>query len=167
MVGDALVVVELEVPDEAAVPVELLDSPPLTGAAEEPLAVVERGGAEEMAVLEEIGLLASGVLAFPRANDSPLHVDQVALLRVQRRDQGIALEGLRVVELEAELGAGGLLRRRLALLRRWTSSGAAGTAMATVASVRAVVAKTTMRRQIRSGRNFMEVTLPENASKGF
>ena len=104
MVSDALVVVELEIPDEVAVPVELLDPPPLAGAAEEPLAVVERGGAEEMAVLEEVGLLARGVLAFPGADDPPLHVDQVGLLRVQRRDQGIALEGLRVVELEAELG---------------------------------------------------------------
>src|SRR5262249_41960897 len=78
-----------------------------------------RGGAEEVAVLEEIGLLARGVPALPGADDPPLHVDQVGLRPVQRRDQGVALEGLRVVELEAELGGGDLLRRRrVALLRR-------------------------------------------------
>ena len=71
-----------------AVPVELLDPPPLAGAAEEPLAVVERGGAEEVAVLEEVGLLARRVLALPGADDPPLHVDQVGLLRVQAARPG-------------------------------------------------------------------------------
>ncbi len=123
VVGDALVVVELEVPDEASVPVEFLDPAPLTGAAEEPLAVVERGGAEEMAVLEKVRLLARGVLALPGADDPPLHVDQVALLGVQRRHQGIALKRLRIVVLETGLGRRVLLSGRGVMLRRGDGDG--------------------------------------------
>ena len=168
VVGDALVIMELEVPDEAAVPVELLNPPPLTRAAKEPLAVVECGGAEEMAVLEKVRLLAGGVLALPGANDPPLHVDQVTLLRVQRRHQGVALKRPGIAVLQAELGRSGFLpRRALACFVAATSSGAAKAAMATFARVRTADAKTTATRwQIRSGRNPMAVTPPGKEIKG-
>ena len=120
---------------------------------------------EEMAVLEEVRLLACGVPAFPNADDPPLHVDQEGLLRVQRRHQGIALEGLRVVKLEAELGGALCFGIASPFFGAGASSGAATTA--TVAMVTAAVATTTTtRRQIRSGPNLMRVTPPGNASKG-
>src|SRR5260370_9855393 len=69
-----------------------------------------------MAVAEEISILGGGIVAFPRPNDSSLHVDQVRLRGYEGSNQGIPLKGPRIVEWQPGLGRG-LLRRLGTVLR--------------------------------------------------
>ena len=81
----------LEVPEELAVPVEFLN--PAAGArAEAERRRLLSTGAQQVAVLEEVGTHARGVVALPRPHDLSLHVDQISRLGKHRRDQGIPLE---------------------------------------------------------------------------
>ncbi len=53
---------------------------------------------------EEVGARARGIVALPRPNDLPHHVDQICRLGKHRRDQGIALESAGIVEEQPHLG---------------------------------------------------------------
>ena len=119
VMANLLFVVKLVVPDQLAVPGELLNASPLACAGEEGLVFAEIRGAKQMAVLEQIRILPGGVLAFPRVDNTALRIDEIGLRRLQRSDERVALKGVWLVDLHAELRrprgafAGLLIGRRI------------------------------------------------------
>ena len=70
MVRQALFAVILEIPNEIAVPVELLDSTARGWTLETRLAIDGLGGAKEVAVVEQVSRGSAGMFARPRVNDA-------------------------------------------------------------------------------------------------
>ena len=79
---------QLEVPDELAVPREFLKPAAGCRAGEESFLVAELPSAEHVPILEEIRDLARCVFALPCPHNSSLHIHKVCRRRSQRRNQG-------------------------------------------------------------------------------
>ena len=111
VVGELVLAGELVVPNDLAIPSEFLNPPPRPRAAEGLL--IQRAGPQQVPILEQVGAHRRATIALPRSHHPPLHVDQVGLRRGHRREQGVALEGLGIVDRQPQLGRRRLGRRLL------------------------------------------------------
>ena len=98
VVQRVLLVREHELPAQRAVGRELLDSS-AESAAEEGRVVLDALATQQRAIRLQVDA-ERRVRVLPRVHDLALHVDQVRRLRAQRREQGVALERLRLVPHE-------------------------------------------------------------------
>src|SRR5262249_44069664 len=101
VVGQLRVVDVGVIPDELAVPGELLDA--AAGAAAEEGGIPDLAGAQQVAVVEEVGAQAGGGVALPRLDDAAVHVDEVGGGGAAGGEQRVAPRRGGVVDEEAEL----------------------------------------------------------------
>ena len=112
---------EQVVPHQLAVPGVLADSPALSATAED-LDVGLALGSQEVPVVEQVDGGARRAIARPQVDDLPVVVDQVGLVRHQRRIEDVAWCRARFRDTKASSLRAGLGRRRRLRRRRVTGS---------------------------------------------